>query len=82
MTTEAEFLVSSIINNAISLANGYANASSEVANVAIAASEGYAEVESDKISYAIRAAEPKSPDADDAELTYESHRDQLIELLS
>ena len=80
MATEAT--VDAIINNAVTLANNQTSLANSAAQAAITASQGHTGAVPTNVAYNIVAVEPVSTDVDNAVLTYEAQRDQLIQLLS
>lgn len=80
MATEAT--VNLIIDNALAVASNQTAAANAAAQSAIAASQGYTGAVPTNVVYTIQATEPVSPSVDNATLTYESQRDQLVQLLS
>lgn len=78
----SEATVDAIINNAISLANSQTNAANTAAQSAIAASQGFAATGLPPVVYNIQAVEPPVAEVEDATLTYESQRDEIIQLLT
>lgn len=74
--------IDQIIANAQSTANAQLSLSNAAAHSAITASMGYATPNYTPVVYNIEAVEPAVPDVENANLTYESNRDQLIALLS
>lgn len=74
--------IDTIIENAQNTASAQLLLSNAATHSAIAASYGFASPNFTPVSYVIEAEEPDVPDVENANLTYEAHRDQLIALLS
>lgn len=74
--------IDTIIANAQGTASAQLALSNAATNSAITASYGFASPNFTPVSYTIEAVEPDVPDVENANLTYEAHRDQLIALLS
>lgn len=74
--------IEAIISNAQSTALAQLSAAQAASNAAITASLGFASPNFTPVAYNIEAIEPAVPDVENANLTYESQRDQLIAMLS
>ena len=75
-------LVDAIISNALSTANAQTAAANSAAQAAITASHGYTGVIHNPVSVPLTALEPEVPAVENATLSYEAQRDQLIALLT
>lgn len=74
--------VDAIIANAVATANTQTSYANSAAQATMTASHGYAGVLHNPITYEIEAVEPEVGEVEDATLTYEAQRDELLALLS
>jgi hypothetical protein len=74
--------IEALIANAENRADAQLSAASSAIRDAITASQGYASPIYNPLEYHIAAVEPSVPDVENASLTYEAQRDQLIALLT
>ena len=74
--------VDTIIANAIATADSQTSMANSAAQATMTASQGYAGVLHNTIQFDLTAVEPDVEEVQDATLTYEANRDQLIALLS